>query len=244
VAAIAKVTPQALATSFDEEKRLWDKIKDSRNADDFYAFLQKYPNGTVSETVLARLNQINSPTLQVQSIGVSGIGKPYTRATYKLGDEFESAYESGGLRIMQRVTSVSPNEVAVTTAVILNGKEQPGASIELFDPSGGSRGIKGMFSYNPPQHYFPAEQMQVGMRWKLGYEAVASLFCSVPSHTINGEARVVSQEALKTEAGTLNAFKVEMVTYQFCQSRRAFALPVLAESGGASSRTHGLHIAG
>ena len=114
---------------------------------------------------------------------------------------------------MQRVTSVSPNEVAVSTAVILNGKEQPGASIELFDSSGGSRVTKGIFIYNPPQNYFPAEQMQVGMRWKLGYEAVAPLFSSVPSHTINGEARVVSQEALKAEVGTLNAFKVEMVTY-------------------------------
>ncbi|MCJ0763249.1 caspase family protein [Variovorax terrae] len=221
VIAAARPTAQQLQAEFTQEKQDWDRIKDSTRADDFYAFLQKYPSGSISEAALARLNQINQPTLLVQGAGADGSDKPYARATYKLGDEFESAYEGGTMRLIQRVTSVTPDEVAVTSRAVIDGKEQSHETVELFDPSGGSRGIKGMYRYNPPQTFFPAEQMQVGKSWKVGFETVGTLFGSFPSHTINGEARVLARETLQTPAGAFSTFKIEWVTYSSLKAGQA-----------------------
>ena len=36
----------------------WDRIKESNNPDDFYAYLQKYPTGLISEQAQFRLDQL------------------------------------------------------------------------------------------------------------------------------------------------------------------------------------------
>ena len=49
---------------FDAEKSDWDRITDSQRAEDFYTFLQRYPNGRISELAQFRLDQLNRPQLQ------------------------------------------------------------------------------------------------------------------------------------------------------------------------------------
>ncbi len=49
---------------FDAEKSEWDRIKDSTRVEDFYAFLQRYPNGRISELAQFRLDQLSRPQLQ------------------------------------------------------------------------------------------------------------------------------------------------------------------------------------
>ena len=44
--------------AFEVEKADWDKIKDSQNADDFYAYLQKYPSGLISQQATAALERL------------------------------------------------------------------------------------------------------------------------------------------------------------------------------------------
>ncbi|MES2974594.1 MAG: caspase family protein [Pseudomonadota bacterium] len=212
----ARPTGDQLAAEFNREKADWDRIKDSTRADDFYAFLEKFPNGTVSEAALARLNQLNKPVLVVQ--GADGTGKPFVRDAFRAGDEFDMAYTGSDMRLLQKVTRVTADEVLVSSVISTNGKVDSGnPTVEVFDRAGGSRGIQGVFSYNPPQNFFPAEQVKVGEHWKFGYET-SPLMAGMPGQRINGESRVLARETVKVEAGTFQAFKVESVTYSSLDS--------------------------
>jgi hypothetical protein len=214
VVAIARPTGVALAAEYNREKSDWERIKDSAKAEDFYAFLQKFPNGTLSETALSRLNQINKPDLIVQGAGADGSDKPYTRNAFRLGDVFEVAYPGDTMRLISTVVKATDDEVLVSNGMTVNGQLQPGKpTVEEFDGKGGSRGISGMFRYSPSQNFFPAEQLMVGKSWKFAYDHVAGLFSGGSNRSFTGEMRVVARENIKVIAGTFHTFRVEAVNF-------------------------------
>ena len=207
IIALTKPMAQQLQAEFNVEKQGWDRIKDSRNADDFYAFLQKYPRGTISEAAQARINLLSKPTLVVQGAGADRKDDAYTRAVFRLGDEYElMSYSTSlpkGFKLVQRVTKVTADEIQVTT----NGE-----GVEIFDHAGRSHGAKGegySLSYDPPQDFFPAGLIQVGQRWKLAYNSISSQ----GTQTITGESRVLARERVTVGAGTFDTFKIESITY-------------------------------
>ena len=57
---------------FKEELARWEKIKDSRNPEDFYAFLRERPSGYIAEQAQFRLDQLEKPVVQAQP-GANGI---------------------------------------------------------------------------------------------------------------------------------------------------------------------------
>ena len=71
---------------FKEELARWEGIKNSRNPDDFYAFLLERPNGYIAEQAQFRLDQQEKPVVQAQP-GANGI-KPLPSGVnrYALGD--------------------------------------------------------------------------------------------------------------------------------------------------------------
>ena len=207
VVPIVKPTAEGLMAEFDEEKKEWDRIKASTNTDDLYAFLHRYPSGTISEAVLARIDLLKRPALIVQGASADRKDIPYSRAAYTLGDEYESMlYEDGStsLKIVQQVTSANGNEIRVTTN---------GDVVEKFDLAGRSFGVESngfSLRYDPPQDFLPADLIQVGQSWKFGYAAIKS---TSGSETVTGESKVISREKLTVGAGTFDTFKIESITY-------------------------------
>ncbi len=216
IVAIAKPTGEQLINEFDREKGDWSRIKDSSKPEDFYAFLQKFPNGAISEAALSRLNQLNKPALVVQGAGADGSDKPYTRAEFRLGDTYELVYpDNPAMKERRIVAKVSDSEVAVNVDVLVSNNiigKSP-LLVEYFDRNGAKKGIEGQYRWDPPQNFFPAENIQVGKTWKSGYELRAALFSGMPNQTANGEYKVVARETIKIPAGTIDTFKVEATTY-------------------------------
>jgi len=76
------------------EKSDWEKIKDSKNSDDFYAFLYKYPNGLLSANANFKLEELDKRKITAQtdkngfteSLGLFKV-KPGDLFTYSVVDK-------------------------------------------------------------------------------------------------------------------------------------------------------------
>ena len=86
-AAAVKPSPAQRNNDYVEQKAAWDKIKDSKNADDFYAFLAAFPSGMLSEIALFKLERLAATPLTVQPPAGE---KPQTQMAdrLKVGDEW------------------------------------------------------------------------------------------------------------------------------------------------------------
>ena len=186
----------ALAQAFDQEKADWDRIRDSRNVDDFFAFLTRHPDGALAEQAQFRLDQLQAARV-VPVAGPSGVTMlPSGARRFYEGDEavldLTDHKEGQQRRIRQRVTFADANRVEI------NGGDV------VFDQMGSTlknrTGVK-----DPPLMLAPAE-LAIGKRWR-------SAFTNATPNgrtTVNfWEARVVALEEVTVPAGTFRAFRVE-----------------------------------
>lgn len=212
VVAVAKPTAQVLLAAFTQEQQDWARIKDSRNADDFYAFLARYPSGTISEAANARLDELVRSDLVVQGAGADGKDAPYSVARYRLGDEFEVRIVSSlsaSFNQTGKVTSVQDGKVLVELRSQATG---PNAIKMLYNTQGGFIGMPDTFTHTPPSYLAPSGLLQVGKSWQTGYEqeyATRALRDAVGTTTAVGQDRVVARERVTVAAGTFDAFRIE-----------------------------------
>jgi hypothetical protein len=207
IVAIAKPTTAQITAAFSIEKADWDRIKDSPNVDDFYAFVQKYPSGPVSEAAYARINFLQAARVKVQ--GADGKDQSYAADKFRLGDVFEVTVTVPGapkpMKMIHKVTKVEPDRIEVLMSYL----DTPGIppTIQYFDGTGGLTAVGNVSRYNPPQHYVPGGLLQVGKRWTEAYEVAMT---GQPVRTMTSEARVAAREPLTTPAGTFNAFRFDV----------------------------------
>ncbi len=217
VVAVAKPTGTQLQAEFSQEKQDWDRIKDSRNPDDFYAFVQKYPSGIISESAHARLNQLARVNMVVQGAGADGKDQAYTLTKFRLGDVYELRNGTGTpgektSTIVYRVTKVEPDRIEVMM-------DYPGMNVpstpQIFDGSGALVAVGEISRYDPPQSYVPGGLLQVGQTWKAGYQVTWGRQMNLPPRTLTVEGRIAAREQIELPAGRFNAFR-------FDTSNRAF----------------------
>ena len=206
VVALAKPTAQALQNSYNEEKVLWDRIKSSSNPDDFYAFLERYPNGTLTEAAQGRLNILTKPSLVVQGAGPDGKDRAYFTARFKLGDEYEVRGGTGSMSIIERykVSQISTSEVAVEGLLEYKPGSAPAKLTLFFTPDGASLGNSAV-RFDLPQYPVPGGLLQVGQQWPIAYSSSGGAGNTVAT----GDGRVLAREKITTPAGTYDTFKVQ-----------------------------------
>jgi hypothetical protein len=211
VVAAAKPTGPQLQAEFSQEKQDWDRIKDSRNPDDFYAFVQKYPSGVITESAHARLNQLTRVGMVVQGAGADGKDQAYTLTKFRLGDVYELRSHNGApgaraMTIVYRVTKVEADRVEVMM-------EYPGQNIpptpQVYDAAGALVSVGEISRYDPPQSYVPGGLLQVGQSWKAGYQVTWGRQMNLPPRTLTIEGRIVAREQVELPAGRFNAFRFE-----------------------------------
>ena len=189
--------------AFEEEKTEWDRIRESTRPEDFYAFLQRFPNGALSEIAQFRLDRLARP--QVLAV----VGPPLGGETpavalaqpgadrYAVGDELVISVED---RLAPRE---SRTEVLRVTAieqgrVIING----GALVR--DQMGNTlRGRTATFDIGVLQT--PAD-LHVGKRWRSS--AWGRVRPNDPPFLQHMDFRTVELRPLETPAGRFMAFKV------------------------------------
>jgi len=205
-------TTEVLLAAFTQEQQDWGRIKDSRNPDDFYAFLARHPSGTIAEAANARLEELIGSTLVVQGAGADGKDVPYSVARYRLGDEFEVRIAASGTSSFNqtgKVTSARDGKVLVELSSAATG---PQSMKMLYNTQGGFIGMPDSFTHTPPSYLAPAGLLQVGQSWKVGYEqeySTRALTDALGKITSVGQDRVVARERVTVAAGTFEAFRIE-----------------------------------
>ncbi len=140
---------------FDSESTDWDKIKDSTNANDVYAFLQKYPSGLFSQGAMGVLNRLNRAKVTAYT-DRSGIRHDANQVVYRVGDSVEISRKDGdtGQEIRTRsprIESIENGIVRIADGGILTTRG------EVIRGQGNN--------YNPPRPMLPADGLVVGKKW-------------------------------------------------------------------------------
>jgi hypothetical protein len=184
---------------FALEKAAWDQVKNSTSADDFFAFLQRFPNGFISEIAQFRYDQLRKPLLvaQAQRDGTTVLASGTNR--YALGDEYTliSTDLLTGLatREVHKVTFADDRRVEINGGVVVY--DQMGGLVK--DDTG---------EKDPPLMLVPAD-IALGKQWR-----------SVFRNRVQGmtfdvlvDFKTVAAEDLQVGSQTLKTFKVEMAGF-------------------------------
>jgi hypothetical protein len=195
----ARLKKETAARQFEIQKADWDKIKDSKNPDDFYAFLNKYPNGSLSKAVEVRLAMLAESNLRADTgkNGIQSTVKPTDR--FQLGDVYHwvsknpdtgNVYERGTDKVVK---------ISDLSAELSNG--------EIYTRNGAIQVIRTgrkLTTFDPPQVYFPPEDFKVGEGWRTD-SLIKYGFLTLKT---SGEIKVIGKETVTVEAGVYEAYKV------------------------------------
>lgn len=186
---------------FEIVKADWDKIKDSRNVDDFYAFLQKYPNTSVSKAAEVQLAMLAESSLRVApgKDGILTTVKPTER--FQLGDVYHWVSkhpETGQVykRGIDKVVKISDLSVELS-----NG--------EVYSRNGAIQVIRmggSLYKLDPAQVFFPPEDFKVGDGWRTESLITYGLIRLKTS----GLVKVFGKETISIEAGSYETYKISI----------------------------------
>ncbi|MFY3385875.1 caspase family protein [Paracidovorax sp. MALMAid1276] len=201
VAPLPKPSPQERDKLFLQEKAEWDRIKSSQNPDDFYALLQKYPNGMVSEAAQSRLDQLSKP----QVVPTPVQGRNTVQRDSRVGDEVEFVYQDF-------LTKLETRRETIRVTAIKDGVVEFNNGQQIVTLAGGTIKNDQGVTFDPPVQSLPADEFQIGKRW------VSRSQMTMPKHlsTATGDVgwmeqdmRVVAYEQVSVPAGTLPAYRIE-----------------------------------
>ncbi|MCR5885537.1 caspase family protein [Rhizobacter sp. J219] len=178
------------------EKADWDRIKGSTRPDDFYAYLQKYPSGLISEQAQFRLEQLQRTQVRAQPNAQGVIPLPAGVNRFELGDELVydvvDGFSGVARRLTQRVTFADADRVEINHgAQIL---DQMGSVLK------NSRGVK-----DPGILMVPSD-LALGKRWRSAFTNTVE---GQPPATNFYEFRVAAFEEVTVPAGTFKAYRIE-----------------------------------
>lgn len=187
------------------EKSDWEKIKDSKNSDDFYTFLYKYPNGLLSANANFKIEELDKRKIAAQT---DKNGVPETLGLFKVnvGDELVYLFED---RIFKKTSDVKVRYESIKDGLVyssING------SVDIKTISGGlvqSRagldGTGNMNTYNPPRQDLPGEPLYVGKKWEsASFQTISS---GSDTHRVD-KFQVLAYEAISIPAGSFKTFKI------------------------------------
>jgi uncharacterized caspase-like protein len=183
---------------FAAEKAEWDRIRDAKAAEPVYAYLVKYPNGSVSELAHAKLEQLDKPKIQPVP-DQSGQVQPFEAKRFVLGDSYQFVVRDLLTKVEEDRPTFRVVAADAETAEFNQGYKvtQAGAII---------RTIAGA-TLDPYQQWIPSGEYQVGKRW-----STRSTMTPVSGRPLWVEltGKVVARETITVPAGSFDTYKMEM----------------------------------
>jgi len=205
------LSKEELATlAFKEQKEAWDRIKGSNRADDFYAFLERFPSaGEMAEMAQFRLDQIAKPKIKASLGQGQDASLGYTGDRFKRGDLFEWQVSDlltniPGEKVVRRITAVNGDTVEIN-----GGKGISTMSGAIVSNSGGS--------YDPPFGAIPTD-LQLGKKWSVRSTRQRP---NGELEELRGDVKVVARETITVPAGTFQTYVME--TSGFIGTNRNFS---------------------
>ena len=189
-------TAQQRDQAFAREKQEWDRVKKSHNPDDFFAFLQAFPNGPISEAAQDRLDQLARPQVEASPVE----GRQPTRFDHRVGDEVEYVYRD-------YLTNLETRRETSRITAIQDGRIEFNGGKSITNTSGGViRNDQGI-TFDPPLQFLPAGDLQIGRKWSSRSQQTA------PDGSdwgwVEQNQKITAYEEVTTLAGKMRAYRIE-----------------------------------
>lgn len=186
---------QQRAAAFSLEKAAWDQIKDSKNADDFYAFLLKFPNGNISEQAQLRVENLQKAQTVVVANRDGIVPQAAAARRSHLGDQYVVDLIDGFTKVRRRVTRT------VTYADDNRFEMDNGA--EIYEQTGVL--LKNRFGTKSPGILGVPADMAVGKKWRSAFQ---NLRPDGVLETNYWDNHVVGYDTITVPEGTFKCFLV------------------------------------
>jgi hypothetical protein len=130
--------------------------------DDFYAFLNKYPSGFITEQAQFAIDQLQKAKVFAQE-DKNGIIQTPGAKRFRVGDEvtYVTIDNNTGQEVRKSTLIVYKIQFGFVYIKTEDGEEvrtEDGASVKLY-------ATDGMFSYDPPLPYQPGDDFIIGKKW-------------------------------------------------------------------------------
>ena len=201
VAPPPKPRPEERDQIFLREKVEWDRIKQSHNPDDFYAFLHAYPSGAISEAAQSRLNQISQPLVTATPVQ----GRHSVQRDVQVGDEIEYVYRDYLTNLETRRETLRVTSIKDGLVEINNGKQ-------IVTLAGGTVRNDMGIDFDPPLQSLPADEFQIGKKWVSRSQETMPKNIQTPIGDVGWveqEMKVAAYEQITVPAGTMYAYRIE-----------------------------------
>ena len=199
VVAVPRPDERVKEQAFNQEKADWDRISESRNPDDFYAFLQKHPNGTISEVATAQLERLQKASILAVA-NRDGIVQAPGQARFRLGDVHSMVVRDGYTGLEKERTRSTVTKVEQDRIEFNNGGG-------VATPEGGTIRNRFIANLSPPRLDLPAGEYAVGKKWS--YRSVETNLKG-DKYWVEGDVKIVALENVTVPAGTFKAYKLEL----------------------------------
>jgi len=220
---IKKKSEAELDRQYAEQKKEWDKLKDSKNVDDFYVFLNKYPSGFITEQATYQIEQLQKAKISLQA-SKNAAAQKYGEKRFRVGDTFIGRRTDNVTgKVLDTYNKVEKIENGL---VYINYNSKDGRpAIRTLD--GGlvrvNAGInRGMVVFDPPRTDLPGDILEVGKRWIS--RTTAKLENTNETFDEQYNIAIVSYEEVEISLGKFWAYKFEV-------TRRGFIRTFWAEPG-------------
>ena len=203
VMAVAKPDERVREAAFNAEKSDWDKIKDTKNAADLYAFLLKYPNGSISELAQAQLERIDRAKTVAQPDREGRVQASFDKR-WQEGDRYEFIQKDGltgvvsGTAVIETRLRGDDEVEGVVLSGNLSGAIATRAGFALKDGGG---------SYDPPWSVVPSGEFQLGKH--MSARSIRTARDGTKSW-MEYESRIAAREKLKTAFGEIDTYRVDV----------------------------------
>ncbi len=186
---------------FVKEKADWDKIAESKNPEDFYAFLLKYPSGNVSELAQSRLEQLAKAKVSPQA-DRNGTAAQGLDGRYRDGDTYRVVVKDGLTGVVKGSPQILIHQTGEDSFEgTINGQ----SNVETTQSGFVKRDVSGV--YDPPYATVPGGEFQVGKRWSSrsnyrkpnGYKGWVDI-----------DAKIAAKERITVPLGTVDTFRIEL----------------------------------
>jgi len=203
-----RLRKESAEKQFEKQKADWDKIKDSKNVDDFYAFLNKYPSGYITEQAQFAVEQLQKSKITTQMDKDGVIQFPGAKR-FRVGDKVEYNVldlKTGLIKIksfsreIKKIENDKVYEGIVGKDKITSIYTLDGALVQLEDFA--------TYYYDPPRVDQPGDIFETGKEWT-NKTIERSTSYGGGYRYYQTKVKVLGTEKIKLPAGEFVAFKVE-----------------------------------
>ena len=203
-ARLMKASEEARQAQFIKQKTEWDKIKESRNVNDFYAFLQRYPGGFITEQAAFAIEQLEKAkiTPQADKDGTQGTSN---QARFRVGDKYSyvSIDNLTGREVRRFSRLVTKIEGGIVHIAIEGGEEK--RTLDAGKISVVSSATT--YHYDPPKAELPGDGYVVGKKWTGAY--VETDLKTGRKYIRQDQFKILQKERISIKGEVFDTFKIE-----------------------------------